>query len=245
MFNNFSSAMPSRLSRWNSMITDLQGMQKYNPARQEDTIDSIISYRDSLVLADKKVSDAIMATRYARANRNISYNKGENSIDDIFKRLKTAVQSQYGKQSTEYTALNSTISNLKYRSSTVTIANTETESAENAQTDNNFKTFHYGEKSYGTILVAFSDVIHKLSAFPDYNPVNPLLKTDILTTKLTEITNLNNDVIAKRLEERSFRKSRSILYSEMRNRFTHIKTHVSTVYGPDSIEFQTINAYSY
>lgn len=232
----------SKSDRFNSMLTNIREMELYNPANADITMEALASFRDKLNVADKNVIEANIATKKARDSRKFAYADGESSVDTIFKGINTAVQSQYGKPSIQHSLIDSVLNQMKYKTSVV--ESKVVNSSENSENETVSKTYHYGDRSYGIKLETLNGCITTLSSFGNYLPGNPNLTIDFLTSKANAVSELNSAVIVKRFEERQLRKTRADLYVDLSMRYKKIKTHISTVYGKSSLQYQIISSYA-
>lgn len=242
MVAKISLKYSSKSDRFNSMLTNIREMGLYNPASSDITLEALASFRDKLNVANKNVIEANIATKKARDSRKFAYADGESSVDTIFKGINTAVQSQYGKPSTQHSLIDSLLNQMKYKTSVVEpkVANT----SENSENESISKTYHYGDRSFGIKLETLNGCITTLSSFGNYLPGNPNLTIDFLTSKVNVVSELNSAVIVKRFEERQLRKARADLYVDLSIRYKKIKTHISTVYGKNSLQYQIISSYA-
>ena len=102
-------------------------------------------------------------------------------------------------------------------------------------------TISQSERSYGTILQTFSDLISTLTIFgANYAPTN----AELSVTKLTQKRDLATQINIKSIEElgalKIARESRTTKYEQLSQLCQRLKETVKAQYGTQSVEYKLV-----
>ncbi len=232
--SNLSLSFSNQLFRAKEMISFLKTFEGYNPPRAEESIEGFQTFIDKLTAANQAVADYYGNGRFSTKNRRSSYFDKVDSVMRSFSDILHYVNAKYGKESSEYSILNSIM--LKMRSSKLTTKVT-------AEADPKEKR-KYGNsaRSFGSMTQNFSDFITNVMKFEGFNPDLDEYKPEGLKQLLVKINSLNDDVSLKKSDLKKVQIERKDLFKELKNRTDRIKSYVRFKYGSDSTEYNQIRS---
>jgi hypothetical protein len=141
--------------------------------------------------------------------------------------LKAAVIAQYGKQSYELEQLSGLVKQMRE----------STPSSRKSPDGSKEVKVSRSEKSFGSQLKYFKDVVSLLQSFSGYDSENPNLKLSSLQQFLSLLDNQNNAVDKAEQTLSNTRKQRRNLYEDFKNRATRAKYYLKSKYGSNSSEY--------
>ncbi len=228
-----------RLQRARDMYSILKGFEGYNPPRTEESLEGFQAFIDTLVVANKTVTDRNGDKRFKVSDRRDIYFDSVGSVMKIFTNIMLYVKAKYGQKSTEYAILR-TIMN-KMRSTKIVKA----VSAEPGQDQKIRKPNNRSDRSFGSLTQYFQDFITTVLKFEGYNPDIEEYKPAGLEALLVKITKLNDDVATHKSELKTVQDGRVELFKELRERANRIKYYVKFKYGSDSTEYNQIRSFRF
>ena len=223
------SSFGNRLNNAQTLATHLESIANYSELNSELSIANLNSKVQELLITNSEI--AIKAQTYSAsvdAKQKI-FTKDSNSIAKIVTPVIANVRSIYGKNATETQNINNLITKIRgikvARSATTEITETISQS----------------ERSYGTMLQTFSDLISTLTIFgANYSPTN----AEISVTNLTQKRDLATQINIKSIEElgalKIARESRTTKYEQLSQLCQRLKETVKAQYGTQSVEYKLV-----
>lgn len=223
------SSFGNRLNNAQTLATHLQSIANYSELNSELSIANLNSKVQELLVTNAEI--AVKAQTYSAsvdAKQKI-FTKDSNSIAKIVTPVIANVRSIYGKNATETQNINNLITKIRgikvARSTTVEITETVSQS----------------ERSYGTMLQTFSDLISTLTIFgANYAPTNDELSVIKLTQKRDLATQINIKSIEELGALKIARESRTIKYEQLSQLCQRLKETVKAQYGTQSVEYKLV-----
>ncbi len=241
MFNNLKlktmtstaeNSFGARLRRAQDLLSFIQGFTGYSPPRTQESVIGFSALITSIIAANASESSTQQLFKSAVDARQAAFKTSPTSVEKILSPIIGAVESQYGKKSTEAVAIRAIIKKMratKLIKPTVD-PNTPTET----------KTISQSERSYGSMTQFFNDIINTLTQFTGYNPTNNAIKIATLQATATTLTTLNNTVAQKIQALSTVRATRLSQYTDLKDRVQRIKSYVKAQYGINSNEYKLI-----
>lgn len=228
-----------RLQRARDMYSILKGFEGYNPPRAEESLERFQAFIDTLVMANKTVTDRNGDKRFKVSDRRDIYFDSVGSVMKFFSSIMLYIKAKYGQKSTEYAILR-TIMNKMKSSKIVQSASTEL-----AQDQKTRKPFNRSDRSFGSLTQYFQDFITTVLKFDGYDPDIEEYKPAGLEALLVKINKLNDDVATHKSELKTVQDERVELFNELRERSNRIKYYVKFKYGSDSTEYNQIRSFRF
>ena len=155
--------------------------------------------------------------------------KAPNSISKIVTPVIANVRSIFGKNATETQNITNYITKIRG----IKVARSST--TENSQT------VSQSERSYGTLLQTFSDLITTLATFgANYSPANAECSVTELTQKRDLATQINTKSIQDFGALKIARESRTAKYEQLSQLCQRFKETVKAQYGTQSVEYKLV-----
>ena len=238
-----------RLQRARDMYSILKGFEGYDPPRTTESLEGIQTFIDTLVLANKDVTDHNGAYRLTAGNRTQLFLTGENSVIKLFSGIMLYIKARYGVQSTEYAILNTIMKRMRtsklLKTTSVEAATESTEGGNEEQEQNSEKSYTRSARSYGSLTQNFHDFITTVLKFEGYSPEFDEYKPESLSALLDKINSANDDVATKKSNLKVAQDKRKAEYDELKERSKWIKSYVRYKYGTDSTEYNQIRSFRY
>jgi hypothetical protein len=212
----------------------------YAPPRTEESVASFKNLLDDIQEANDKETEEENKYTLTVDDRITAFRDGSQSVFKLLSPLRGALEAQYGKTSIHYETAKRFLDKLQHSTSA---KKKGTEGDGEAQGEGGLSVEHNvsrSEQSYGSILQYFTDLVHTLEQFGDFNPTNDALKVANLKTVLMQLSALNNSVTDKYNALRFQRSERGKLYDELSERVQRVKSYVKATYGVDSVEYGLI-----
>ena len=236
MASTSETSFGAKLRNSQDLITYVSGFTNYNPPREQETVPAMSEFINSLVATNASESSLRENYKQAVDSRMAAFSQSTGSVEKLLSPIKGAIESQYGKKSTEAATINATIKKMRATKLTKSPADPTKATQE--------KTISQSERSYGSMTQFFNDIVNTLTQFPDYHPSSDPLKIASLQETATQLTTLNNNVAQKTQQLNSTRASRLGLYTELNDRAQRIKSYVKSQYGTLSPEYKLIKGLS-
>jgi len=226
----------AKLRRAQDLLTFISGFTGYNPPRAQEGVTGFTTFVNSIVTTNATESQHQQNYKVAVDQRQAAFLKAPNSIHKMLVPIRGAVEAQYGKKSTEATAIAAIIKTMR----TTKLVRPPADPNNPVQE----QTVSQSERSYGSMTQHFNDIVNTLTQFTGYNPTNNALKIAGLQATATQLTTLNNNVASKTMALKSTRTNRLNLYAELKERAQRIKAYVKAQYGNSSVEYNLIKGIS-
>ena len=218
-----------RLENAQALSTNLQSFANYSELNTELSIENLNS--KVLELLNNNAEVASKSQTYSSsvtAKQNI-FLKDSNSISKIVTPIIANVRSIYGKNATE----TENIMNLVTKIRGIKVAR--------SSTTENTDTVSQSERSYGTILQTFSDIITTLTIFgTNYSPTNAECSVTKLIQKRDLATQINTTSVQEFGALKMARESRTTKYEQLSQLCQRLKETVKAQYGTQSVEYKLV-----
>ncbi|HAY71403.1 MAG TPA: hypothetical protein DCX89_05885 [Saprospirales bacterium] len=229
---NREGSYRAKFGRAKELLTHISGFEAYQPFRPEEQIPGMTALIDGLFIANEKVARATDSLKSQTDDRSEAFYGKNGSFLQLIIQIKSAVESQFGKKSSEATMINRSIALIRSARSKKSKkkdaeAQTETPPARK-------------ERNFVAIPQVLNEIIVSLANYPDYAPSHENVKVDTLKAFHQKLTGLNEQVAIKDLELGNARDIRRVLYEDLAARVQRIKIYVKGQYGLKSREYMTI-----
>lgn len=229
---NREGSYRAKFGRAKELLTHISGFEAYQPFRPEEQIPGMTALIDRLFAANEKVANAADSMKSLKDDRNEAFYGKNGSFLNLVIQIKSAVESQFGKKSSEATMINRSIALIRSAKSKKSKkqdaeAQTETPAARK-------------ERNFNAIPQVLNEIIVSLANYPDYGPSNANVKVDTLKAFYQKLTGLNEQVAVKDLELSNAQDIRRALYEDLAARVQRIKAYVKGQYGLKSREYLMI-----
>ena len=236
MATTSENSFGAKLRKSQDMVTYISGFTNYNPPRSQETVSALNELISSIIATNATETSQRQNYKQAVDSRQTAFSKNTGSVEKLLSPIKGSIESQYGKKSTEASAVNATIKKMRATKLTKAPVDPAKEKQE--------KTISQSERSYGSMTNFFNDIVNTLTQFPEYNPSNDPIKIASLKETASQLTTLNNTVAQKVQLLKSTRTSRQNLYDDLKDRVQRIKSYVKSQYGNNSPEYNLIKGLS-
>ncbi len=236
MVSSSENSYGAKLRKSQDLLTYISGFSKYEPPREQESVSAMEELIRSIISTNTSEGNQRENYKEAVDSRQAAFSKNTGSVEKLLSPIKGAIESQYGKKSTEASAVNATIK--KMRATKLTKAPTD------PTKEKQEKKISQSERSYGSMTQFFNDIVNTLTQFPEYNPSSDPLKIASLQETASKLTTLNDKVAQKVQQLTSTRTSRQDLYTELKDRVQRIKSYVKSQYGNNSQEYKLIKGLS-
>ena len=218
-----------RLDNAQALATNLQEFGNYSELNAELSISNLNNKVQELLATNSDVATKIQSYSMTIDAKQKIFLKAPNSISKIITPVIANVRSIYGKNATE----TQNIGNLITKIRGIKVAR----SSSTETTD----TVSQSERSYGTMLQTFSDIITTLTTFgANYSPTN----SECSVTELTQKRNLATQINTKSVQDfgalKIARESRATKYEQLSQLCQRLKETVKAQYGTQSVEYKLI-----
>ena len=236
---NFSYA--SRLRAAQDVLTVLKPMEDYIPLRQEESVEGMDTFIQSVVATNNSVTNLTKEKKLLVKERRDYFYTGQNSVMNILTALKANIKYQYGKNSGQIELLEEISKRMKSVRAEKAITNApSSEDGTVTQQVTETQVVKQGEKTFASLTKNFNDYVTTVAAFEGYLPANELLKIEKLNELSEKLHSVNNEIALKLLELRSMKQQRAEMYDELRDRVKRIKLNIRAKYGANSSVYKQI-----
>lgn len=222
----------SKLRNSQDLLNIIQGFVNYAPPRPQESITGLTTLINSIITANTLSANISQQYKSAITARQIAYRGSSTSIDKLLAPIKGAVDAQYGKKSAESQSITSAIKAMRVTKLM--------KSPEDPTKEIQDKSISQSERSYGSLIQSFSNIIASLQQFSGYNPSNNTLKIAGLQATVAQINTLNNTVAQKVQQLKTAQTSRNTQYLDLKDRVQRVKSYVKAQYGMTSNEYKLI-----
>lgn len=221
----------AKLRKAYTMVMYLGTFTNFNPPREEDKSEKLKTHLDDITTMNAEVAKAGETYRMAVAKRQLLFKDDPASMEKLLSPIMGAIESIYGKKSTEYKLISTLIKKL--RSSKV-------EKPPKAEDPQAAAKISRSSRSFGSLTQHFNDIISNLEQFPGYTPANANISIASLKTLSKSLSESNQAVDTAFANRSDVINRRSKMYDDLRDRANRIKAHAKSVYGINSKEFKLI-----
>ena len=232
MTSTIENTFGSKLRNAQDLVSTLQGFTGYAPPRTQETVASMTTLINSIVTANNALGNTQQQYKSAVSARQLAYYGTSNSIDKLLSPISGAVEAQYGKASPESQSIGGLIKTMR----STKLIKLPADPTKGTQE----KTLSQSERSYGSIIQGFNNIVSHLQQFTGFNPSNTNLKIATLQATATQITTLNNTVAQRIQALKTSQASRNTQYADLKDRVQRIKAYVKAQYGTSSTEYNLV-----
>ncbi|MBK7096793.1 MAG: hypothetical protein IPH57_17640 [Saprospiraceae bacterium] len=223
------------------VLTVLKPMEDYIPLRQEESVEGMDTFIQSVVATNNSVTNLTKEKKLLVKERRDSCYTGQNSVMNILTALKANIKYQYGKNSGQIELLEEISKRMKSVRAEKAITNAPpSEDGTVTQQVTETQVVKQGEKTFASLTKNFNDYVTTVAAFEGYLPANELLKIEKLNELSAKLHSVNNEIALKLLELRSMKQQRAEMYDELRDRVKRIKLNIRAKYGANSSVYKQI-----
>lgn len=218
-----------RLDNAQALSTHLQSFQDYAELNAELSISNLNSKINESLTNNSEVATKLLAYSLSVDKKQNIFIKSQNSITKIVTPIIANVRSIFGKNSQEAQTVSALV--IKIRGIKVKKTTTNADS----------ETVSQSERSYGTILQTFSDIITTLGNFgTNYSPSNTECTIESLKEKRDLAREINTTSIQDYGQLKISREKRTLKYEELSKLCQRFKDTVKAQYGTQSVEYKLI-----
>ena len=232
MASTSENTFGAKLRNAQDLLNYIQGFTGYAPPRAQESVASMTTLITSIVTANSTTANNQQQYKAATAARQAAYKGTNGSIEKLLPSIKGAVEAQFGKKATETASIGAQIKTMRSNK----LVKSPTDPTKLTQE----KTVSQSERSYGSMVQSFNNIIASLQQFSGYNPSNATLRIATLQATATQVTTLNNTVAQRTLALKNAKASRETLYADLKDRVQRIKSYVKAQYGVSSNEYNLI-----
>jgi hypothetical protein len=167
----------------------------------------------------------------AVAGRREIYKKGDNSIFALIGKVKTAVSIKYGKSSEQLKQIAALVK---------TMTNTKPARKEDATDPTKINKVSQSQKSYGSSIQYFRNIISKLNSFGDYSTSVQGLNIADLQTVAAAVETFNSQVDTSAMANKQAKEDRTNLYAKLTVSANNIRNYILLAYGKNSALYKGI-----
>lgn len=232
MASTSENTFGAKLRNAQDLINIIQGFANYAPPRPLETVANMNVLINNIIATNALTATTTQQYKSAVSARQVAYRGTSTSIEKLLSPLKGAIDAQYGKKSPESQSITNSIKTMR----STKLVKSPIDPIKETKVD----TISQSERSYGSIIQSFSNIIASLQLFKDFNPSNNNIKIASLQATVTQVNTLNNSVAQKIQGLKTVQTSRNVLYSELKERGQRIKSYVKAQYGNTSTEYNLI-----
>jgi hypothetical protein len=232
MASTFENTFGAKLRNAQDLVNFVQGFVGYAPPRTQETVASMNTLISNIVTSNNSLATLKQQFTTAVSARQNAYRGTSASLEKLLSPIKGAVEAQYGKTSIESKSIGSLISGMR-ASKLIRLPADPTKATEE-------QTISQSERSYGSIIQSFNNIVSGLQQFAGYNPSNVNLRIASLQAVATNITTLNNTVAQRLQAIKASQTTRNTQYTDLKDRVQRIKSYVKAQYGMASTEYNMV-----
>ena len=230
MNSTIESSYGAKLRKAQDLLTLIQGFNNFTPPPRQESLTAYAALIESISNANSTTATNKQLYKDAVADRQSAYKGNSASIDKLLAPIRGAVDAQFGKNSSESKGIATIVKNMR----ATKLIKLPADPTKNVQA----KTVSQSERSYGSIIQNFSDIINTLKQIQGYSPSNTVLSVESLLEIQQRVSNLNNVVVQQVGSLKNSQKDRADLYAELKERTQRIKAYIKAQYGMNSNEYQ-------
>ena len=223
------SSFGKRLENAQALATHLQSIENYAELNAELSIANL-----NIKIQELQTNNAEVATKSQTYSMSVDakqkiFLKESNSISKIVTPIIANVRSIFGKNATETENIGNLITKIRGIKVARTSATESTESVSQS------------ERSYGTMLQTFSDIITTLTTFgTNYSPTNAECSVTNLIQKRDLASQINTKTVQDFGALKLVRESRTTKYEQLSQLCQRFKETVKAQYGTQSTEYKLV-----
>ncbi|MCX6243337.1 MAG: hypothetical protein NTU98_01415 [Bacteroidetes bacterium] len=236
-----SNAIGNTLGRAREMVTYISGFVGYAPPRNEESVAEMQKLLEEITNVNAGESAAYTRMHESISNRVDLFSGSNGSVLHLLVRIRGAVESQYGKKSSEAESiamLMRKITTYKHKKESkqadATPAEPITAPLETSVSHSR------STRSFSSLYKIFLDMLSTVKEFGNYKPGNPELEIPQLETQAGVIEASINAVATATQNLQVMRSRQRGLYDDLTERVRRIKAYVKAQYGSGSDEFKMI-----
>jgi hypothetical protein len=218
-----------RLENAQALATLILGFENYVELNAELTTTALNNKIAEIKTDNAEIANKLQSYSISVDEKQKIFLKDANSINKIITPISANVRSIFGKNSQESQSVASLVTKIrgiKVAKNSLT-ANTEIVSQ--------------SERSYGTILQTFADLIVVLNSFENnYQPANQECSTSNLTIKKDLATQINTKSVQAFGKLKVVRETRNTKYEQLAELCQRLKETVKAQYGTSSAEYKLV-----
>lgn len=230
MASKSESSFGARLQNANDLYNYMTNFPNFAPPRPEESPATFYNLLQEIATINS--DETLLQQQYnlAVTSRTNTFRKNPNSVAKLLAPIRAQVQAQYGKDSVEFNQVDAIVHRMRKSKLIIVAATEKTPESKISQS----------ERSFGSMLQYFNDLIQTLNLLPGYNPSNPLLQITNLQQFAVQLVQLSSDVAIRYQQLRDARYRRNVLYDELHDRAQRIKAYVKANYGTQSSEYDLV-----
>lgn len=218
-----------RLDNAQALATHIQSFTNYTELNEELSVSNLNSKVQELLTNNSQVASKLQSYSMVVDAKQKIFTKESNSITKIVTPIIANVRSIFGKNSKEA----ENIANLVTKIRGVKVSK--------ATIGSDAETVSQSERSYGTILQTFSDLIVTLETLgANYSPANAECSATSLKQKRDLATQINTSSIQEYGQLKIVRESRNVKYEQLSQLCQRLKDTVKAQYGTQSVEYKLV-----
>lgn len=231
MRNSSSRAsFSSRLTEGEKLIEYLNTFTGFDPGDAELTAAAFQTQTTALHAVQEEHTTKHFNYSKAASDRRKLFDKEDNSISKLLAPIRANIRGKLGGDSQQYHDIRTLVLKIRGQGRRINVTENSLES-----------TISRSEKSFGSQLIYFGDIITLLTQFgPVYAPINNKIQIDKLQTLLTQATNATNNVSQKLAVYKPLIVTRRDGFKQLSATAKRIKDMVMSQYGQDSTEYNLV-----
>jgi hypothetical protein len=229
MASTTETSFGKRLESAQALATHIGSFTNYTALNTELTVANLNAIIDELKILNADIAGKLQAYSMTVDDKQKLFSKDPDSIIKIVTPIVANVRSIFGKDSRE--ANNTTTLVTKIRG----------EKTKKVSGKENDETISQSERSYGTIMQTFADLIVVLDSFgTNYAPAKPEYSTTKLKQKLDLAAQLNTQSVQTYGQLKIQRDARLTKYEDLAALCQRLKDTVKAQYGTSSVEYKLV-----
>lgn len=232
MASKFETSYGARLRKLQDVIAYAKTWQGFQPPRTEESVPELENLVATALNANTQETAIQQEYSQAVQVRQDHFTKVEGSFLKLLTPLRAAVDAQYGRQSDQSARIAPVIKKL--RASKLIKLPADPASGKKEQT------ISQSERSYGSIIQYFTDMVTIMDGFGNYTHSNSVLTVQALKQKITD-AHAANDAVAQQLQQlKTSRNTRSEIFKDLADRLKRVKYYVKSQYGTKSPQYNSL-----
>ena len=220
----------SRLTEGEKLIEYLNTFTGFDPGDAELTAAAFQTQTTALHTVQDEHTTKHFDYSKAALDRRKLFDKEDDSISKLLSPIRANVRGKLGGDSQQYHDIKTLILKIRGQGRRVSVTEKSTEN-----------TISRSEKSFGSQLIYFGDIITLLTKFgADYAPMNEKIKISQLQDLLTNATNATNNVSQKLAVYKPLITARRDGFKQLSATAKRIKDMILSQYGQDSTEYNLV-----
>ncbi|MDN3676034.1 hypothetical protein QWY90_01770 [Flavobacterium paronense] len=224
------ASFSSRLTEGEKLIEYLNTFTNYNPGEAELTAAAFQTQTTELHAVQEEHTTKHFDYSKAALDRRKLFDKDDESISKLLPPIRANVRGKLGSDSQQYHDIRTLVLKIRGQGRRINITENSKET-----------TISRSEKSYGSQLIYFGDIITLLTKFGDnYKPINDKISLSKLQDLLNNATFATNNVSQKLAVYKPLIASRQKGFIQLSATAKRIKDMILSQYGLDSNEYKMV-----